>query len=537
MTAVMLTPDAPPPLDYYQNNCITLINFVLDRYTAVLAPEVTRQLRDYLALTIDSQRLFARLLTRKGPLVRVDSLNYREVSDLSAALLELEQTQFVIRQPRGPGDRLLALLRKAEISEVFSRVQTGKRKKLEQVEWLCGAYSDLQIYDRVKADVDWLQVNDHYSWWLVRLVYFGDRVQDWSAFVIRDLGLMRFESIPMQRQRFASALDLDIDLAYRRWSYLSRRLDEHPGLAGELVGFLLPSVDDRFAKARRDRALLRIGQWCERQLLTHTAIAAYGAVARHPARERIVRLFHKQGDSANANRWLEEIRRQPMCEQEQQFAERFGKRKAGFQPKTTIIDIPLAEKNVEQQALSLILQPMQWGLHSENSLIRTLTGLLYWSVIYADIAGAFTNPFQSAPNDLYADDFFEARQEQIVDLERRVKNDETLRRHLQDTLSQKRGISSSLVNWNLFTEHSLDDFLNALPFDDIRALCGFLIRHLSTRSTGFPDLFVVRGYKKYEFVEVKGPNDQLQPGQRIWFKHLSRLGIPARVVKLKLKGS
>ena len=129
MTAVMLTPDAPPPLDYYQNNCITLINFVLDRYTAVLAPEVTRQLRDYLALTIDSQRLFARLLTRKGPLVRVDSLNYREVSDLSAALLELEQAQFVIRQPRGPGDRLLALLRKAEISEVFSRVQTGKTQK------------------------------------------------------------------------------------------------------------------------------------------------------------------------------------------------------------------------------------------------------------------------------------------------------------------------------------------------------------------------------------------------------------------------
>ena len=34
-------------------------------------------------------------------------------------------------------------------------------------------------------------------------------------------------------------------------------------------------------------------------------------------------------------------------------------------------------------------------------------------------------------------------------------------------------------------------------------------------------------------VEVKGPGDQLQPGQRAWLEVLDQLGLPARVLNLK----
>ena len=101
-------------------------------------------------------------------------------------------------------------------------------------------------------------------------------------------------------------------------------------------------------------------------------------------------------------------------------------------------------------------------------------------------------------------------------------------------VTTKQGIANALVYWPLLEQVSVEDLVQAIPLDDLRKMCGFLIRHLAQRRAGMPDLLVVYGPNNYELVEVKGPTDQLQPGQRIWFKHLQRMSIPARVVKLRL---
>ena len=49
-----------------------------------------------------------------------------------------------------------------------------------------------------------------------------------------------------------------------------------------------------------------------------------------------------------------------------------------------------------------------------------------------------------------------------------------------------------------------------------------------------PDLLVFYPDGRYELIEVKGPNDQLQPVQRLWFKQFEALEVPARVLKIKL---
>ena len=46
-------------------------------------------------------------------------------------------------------------------------------------------------------------------------------------------------------------------------------------------------------------------------------------------------------------------------------------------------------------------------------------------------------------------------------------------------------------------------------------------------------LFICYGPDDFDFVEVKGPNDQLQPQQRAWFRVFDELKLPARVLKLK----
>ncbi|MCE2426269.1 MAG: VRR-NUC domain-containing protein, partial [Pseudomonadales bacterium] len=51
--------------------------------------------------------------------------------------------------------------------------------------------------------------------------------------------------------------------------------------------------------------------------------------------------------------------------------------------------------------------------------------------------------------------------------------------------------------------------------------------------SGFPDLTVVYGPGHYEFVEVKGPGDQLQIHQRLWIEALERRRLPVRVLRYR----
>ena len=531
----MLTPDRPPPEDYYQNNCRTLFSFVLEHYADLLSAPDIAQLRRYLSLTDDAQRLFARLLTRKGPLIRLDSLNYAEIQDLNAALEQLVATQFICLNAPASGDQILAVARKAEVAALSPRRLTKAARKDEWVVHVLSRYTDRQVCQRMLAQFNWLIIRQPRIWQLVRLLYFGDNQQDWSAFVIRDLGMVRYEPWNMRTKRYESPQALQADLYFRRLSHLSRRLEEHPNLADELSACLQIEVsNDRFIQARRERTLLRIGRWHERADQPQAAVAVYGRVSRHPARERIVRVLHRCGDEQAADQWLQRIRDEPLSEEEAQFAERFGKRQAGYQPPVTQIDITEATSDIEQQALDLVLQPGEWGAHVENALLRTMTGLVYWQVIFADVAGAFTNPFQSGPHDLYREEFLQPRLKQLQILEADLQADEDLELHLLTVYKSKRGIANSLVDWQMFTEFSLRDVLDAMPIDDIRRLTQFLIRNLHSRGAGLPDLLVVHGPKHYELIEVKGPGDQLQPGQRVWFKHLARMGIPARVLRLRL---
>jgi len=537
MPAAMLTPDRPPPEDYYQNNCRTLFSFVLAHYADLLAEQDAASLQSYLRLTDDAQRLFARLLTRKGPLIRTDSLNYAEISNVAQALDLLCEKQFICLAAPAPGDQLLAVARKAEVTALNPTLLPNSARKDAWVLQLLSLYTDRQVHERVVAQFSWLHINKPQTWQMVRLLYFGDNQQDWSAFVIRDLGMVRYEPWHMHSRRYESLQTLKADMYYRRLSELSRRLEEHPKLAVELSKCLQAQVpDDRFMQARRERTLLRIGRWHERADEPQAAVDAYRQVNRHPARERIVRLLHRCGDESTASQWLQTIRNAPLCEEEAQFAERFGKRQAGYQPPATQIDITELQGDIEQQALNLLLQPGEWGAHVENSLVRTLTGLVYWEVIFADVAGAFTNPFQSGPHDLYREEFLQPREQQLATLEAAVQADADMQHHLLDMFERKQGIANSLVDWQMFKDIALADIIDAMPVDDIRKLSHFLIRNLHSRRAGLPDLFVVHGPKHYELIEVKGPGDQLQPGQRVWFKHLARLGIPARVLRLRLVG-
>ena len=535
----MLTPDQPPPEDYYQNNCRMLFEFVQLRYAQLLPDEAHRSVQAFMVANDDEQRLFARLLTRKGPVIRTDKIDYREIKDTDASVAGLQRLGLVMRCAPQPADVLLDAMRKDELLAVFPHLGSfaGRLRKTELISAIVGRYCDRTIVERCAAYMGWLTVCDQNCWALVKMLYFGDTHQDWSAFVIRDLGMVRYEEVPIHHLRFSGLPQLYLDLRIRYLSQLTKRLAEQPALAPELADALRRApCEDRFTESRRQRALLRLGKWCEQIGQSEEAIRVYRAAAEHPARERIVRLLQRQGETGKVEQCLAEIRANPVSEEELQFTERFGKRAGGYQPPQMEMHVDAARPDVEQQALELILcesvlrRYEPWGAHTENSLLKTI----YWGAIFADVPGAFCNPFQTGPIDLYREDFAALRCGILDAIEVQLSTDEALRQHLRKTAKDKCGTANSLVNWSMLEQLSIERIIEAMPGDHIRKTAAFLIRNLRTHSKGMPDLLVVRGPGDYELVEVKGPTDQLQPTQRVWFKQFAAMGIPARVLKLKL---
>lgn len=531
--SVMLTPNRAPPKDYYQNNCRALFRFTLDRYADLLPSAVMADIHAFLDADDDAQRLFARLLTRRGPNIRVDSLRYSEIADVESAISDLCARDLIKAMPFSRADLLLPLLKKVEITRGWPKLEKRLRKS-ELIERVVGTYTDWHIHQRVSTLCRWVTILRPDSWDLMRLLYFGRESQDWATFVLRDLGVTQYEPVTFTSRQFADRKSLAIYLHYRELHRYTAHLGEHPRLAIHLLEMLRDGVDHRPTERKRNKAAIAIGKWCERAGLADLAVSAYDLVHAHPARERAVRVLAKLGRDCEVQQRLEQLRSAPLSEEELQFTERFGKRNAGFQPSTTVVDIQHPPEAVETQALGLLVADGGWGMHVESQLVSTLAGLIYWRAIFADVAGAFTNPFQLGPNDLYAPDFVQARQPVVQDIEAATVDDAEFVACLLETASQKWGVSNHLVSWRMIKQHSLTDIIDAIPVDHMRRLTHFYIRNLEQRRSGLPDLFVAYGPNEYEFVEVKGPNDQLQPGQRIWLRHLDRLGIPARVLKLRL---
>ena len=167
-----------------------------DFYEDILTGEECGFIHAFLSASVDGQRLYARLLGRKGPWIRIDKLSYQEIANLPAAIAELERAwSGRTVNGRAPAETLLGLLTQAERKAAFPAVAGAKK-----ADWIADCLSrheDARIR-RVLCSPGIAWVNLGQLRRLVRLVqllFFGDDRQDTSTFVLQDLGLMRFEAL------------------------------------------------------------------------------------------------------------------------------------------------------------------------------------------------------------------------------------------------------------------------------------------------------------------------------------------------------
>jgi hypothetical protein len=559
------------PVGYYLDNFLTILDFVDDHYRDILSPDEKRFSVDFHALSLDARRLYVRLVSRKGPLFRSDTLNYGEIADIEGAASELTAAGLLGEDEPGELPDELALLRKAEILELISergpdsgRSGPGRTirslRKEQLVEMALSLPGDTRSWIRGRFHIYHPQRQREVL--IYRLLFFGNLYQDLTEFVVTDLGHVRYEPYKIRKKdrlfHSREVLDLTfrlIELNDALYNAVEGRsiheIDKNELL--ELIEYLPEGntlYEDPNLRRMRDNLINAVARHLERVGEHSQALHLYGLAELPPSRERRARILERLGRTGESLELCRQIQTNPWEEAELEFAERLIRRlarKLGLdaqRPHQFELPVDLLELEydptlgVEQAVLRDFLRRGFTGHHGENILWTGLFGLAFWDIIFLSLPGCFFNRYQRGPKDLFRPEFRRRRAQMIERRLRHIRSARSWPEEFLELYDRKEGIAGDLVHWRYLPREVVDKCVRTIPRDHLAAIFDKLSEHPGGNKSGFPDLIVFapsvrRTAPAYELIEVKGPGDQLQINQRRWLRYFGEHGIPFRVIRVQ----
>ena len=534
---------------YYLENFQTALAWLRQRYDDLLSEAERAFMRDFEALPTASSALLVRMIMRKGALFRTGKLEYGEIGCPRAAAAPLIGLGWLDDQPLLGLGEVFALMRKAEIAEAF-RLTARMRAvpKDELMAWLAATFVERRTFDawcprtaEVVYRVRVLGLCER-----LRLMFFGNFDQNWSEFVLADLGIFNYEkvAVPASARAFQRREHIDdFHTIYRCRESFQR---EESGEA-ILASVPPPITDNAWLEARRAKLLFRVGQRYEKDGDLEAALSVYRDCAYPGARVRAVRVLERQDrweDAAALAAYAEaapedEVERQQLARIVPRLLRRLGAREAARRRPsgwlTFELNVPATDDDlpVELATSAFLTEPDAPVHYVENALINSLFGLLCWDVVFLPLPGAFFHEFHSAPADLYTPEFHRRREHEFATCFAQLATGEyqhTIRRNF----ARKQGIQSAFVSWGWLSEELLEVALECLPPAHLGHCFHRILRDVKTNRAGFPDLiqFWPRE-RRYRMIEVKGPGDRLQDNQIRWLDYCASAGMPVSVCHVR----
>ena len=543
---------------YYRDNFLALCDTVEAQYGDLLLPGEQLFLQGFRGLPFDAQCLYVRLVSRVGPWFRESKLLYPELGAIAPTVDSLLAAGMVERADEMSTPELGGLYTRAELVQAFAPLLErplpgNKPDLLEAIEALAldeTHQRDLLIPiddGRIIAPLGLAEVQ------LLQVLFFGNRRQSLTDFVLSDLGVARYYPYSLDRQHrlFPQREALDEYLACGALSdswYELRELEDPaalPELAAELVTaeVRFPSSENRWHRLCNGlaRDLERLGE-------LELAGRLYARSRRHPARERRLRIMERSQDWAGALQLGDEILAEPWCEEERDAAERVlprVQRKLGNKPQPRrrddfarlVLELPREEAPVELLAAQQLQSQWRAVHYVENALMNTLFGLAFWEQIFTPVPGAFHNPFQSAPTDMYSPDFRVRRKHALAGRMAELSAGE-IGPMLREAWRNYAGFQSHWVDSRWIDEALVAEAVRIIPDSHLLAIWERMLFDPGENRRGFPDL-VALGEQPgdYCLIEVKGPGDALQESQKRWLRFFARQSIPAAVAWVTWKGA
>ncbi len=566
----------PPPIpaDYYWRHFRTVVDTAVGTQRHLFSTGELAAIEGLLTLPRSCQMLYVRLLNRRGELFRASRLDYPEIGGLEAPLGRLSEAGYVDLDPDDVFEdgSAMALLTVPELRALADGLDLDRRGRRADVLEQLGEAPPDQLRDQVAGADRFVRQRQYAPFLLAQVVFFGNRHQDHTAFVLVDLEVSAYEDYPISldaplfEDRDALARYLD---AANRWDEGWLAWEEGDGeqlaaLGQQALGDLarrplLAPHRRRVDPARYDERLaFSWARQLERDGDLDGAIRIYRALLDDPrSMTRASEVADRAGLALRRSDRAEELSAltAPLLESARtndiarfRIRRRLHLAGRGEDPRRELIHPPVVEMTFPHagyagpKALYLVgdeALPVEEaalhelggdGLWCENSLVSTLFGLLLWDAVFAPLPGMFQTPFQDAPLDLRGETFYAQRQQLIDDrlseLERADLAAEVAAAHAAHHPRRCRGVA-----WDAYDVDTLTRAAAALG-PHLPPILLRIARHPRRHRKGMPDLFVFTEQGP-AMVEVKGPGDQVSIEQALWHDFLLREGVDVRLAKVK----
>jgi hypothetical protein len=534
---------------YYLNNFEAVLSSLEGRYRDLMSAEELRFIAQFAELPRPSCALLVRMIMRKGRFFRLSRLHYPEIGNSAEAVAPLVGVGWV-EEPVLDVSELHRLLTKNEVLNHLrlprSLSKLGKSALLHVV---CEHYPDSRQFQGWCKDSP-----DRVYHPLVksfaerfRLMFFGNFRQDWTEFVLADLGMYKYEPILLQSAPFRTRAHIE---AFHQLYRCQRSLEEGAAPERVIASIPPPSTDNDWLEGVRQNLLFHIAMAYQKLNDAAAAIAMFSSCRHRGSRIRTIRLLERGGQWQEARDLCSAARAHPESEAERQQLSRLLprlSRKLGIAGENTrepstidTFDVPLDPSGdfrcveiVVRDYLSQQQGPPSTVHFVENGLINSLFGLLFWDAIFAPIPGAFFHDFQYGPADLESGQFYERRKRQFAEGFAKLGSGE-YKIAIRRRFFAKAGIQAPFVAWGLLTERLLGLALRCFPAAHLRLWFEWIVQDVVDNRAGFPDLVQFwPSENRYRMVEVKGPGDRLQDNQRRFFEFCNRHGMPVFVCQVR----
>lgn len=556
MGVPLSAPLPSPHRFYYLHNFQYALGWIGERYDDLLSDAEQRFLSQFSQLPTRSQALLVRLLMRKGPWFLARKLAYEEIPDIGDAAKPLLSLSWLDAGCAMSLAELFEVHTKPELLRLFAggpvRADMRKAEMLAVIQPLA---------EESRTYAEWNPQVPMGAWRVTvgdlcerfRLMFFGNLYQEWSEFVLADLGIFRYETVPFDAASRAFQSRADVD-GYLALQSCRKALADGVDIDTVLHATSQCKSSNPWLERRRAKLLWRVGQACERLQEWERAELAYTQSTYPGARHRRIRVYERAGRFAEAMELALASLTVPESDEESQRVARMmprlrrqlgqfdgpplGSSISRVLPRR--IDLEL-DQAAEPAAVEYVLRD-HWHtddapvFYVENALINSLFGLLCWPAIFAPLPGAFFHPFQSGPADLGSPDFFQRRAELFATCLAQL-DDGRYQETIRLRFAEKQGVQSPFVFWGTLTEPLLKLALDCIPAAHLKLFFERLLGDLQANRSGFPDL--VRFWpeeRRYELVEVKAPGDRLQDNQMRWLQYCSARDIPVSVYHVHWRG-
>jgi hypothetical protein len=534
---------------YYLSNFRTVLASLQSRYGELLNQDEREFMRQFAMLPEPSCALLVRMIMRRGEYFRLSRLEYPEIGAAAAAAAPLVCLGW-LEEPLLDMDALHRLLTKAElVAHLMLPRRVLRSNKAELLPLLRAAYPDKRTFhgwcpqarDRVVHPLIKVLVERF------RLLFFGNFHQDWTAFIVSDLGISAYETVSGHTAAFHTRAHID---AFDRLYRCDRLLEGGVELEGAAASIAEPIPDSHWLEEHRQRLLFQIAMAHERSGNLSSALAVHSACRYRGSRMRTVRLLERSQDWEAARELCLIAAASPENEAERQLVGRLLprlNRKLGLTSERTSV-VP----NVETFDVRLDASPggraieLQLRDHLtrreesyssvyyvENALINSLFGLLCWEAIFAPVPGAFFHDYQYGPADLESPCFYERRRDRFAACFAALESD-LYKDIIRQRIVAKRGVQAPFIAWGLLREPLLECALECFPASHLRLWFQWIVRDVVENRSGFPDLVQFWPHeRRYRLVEIKGPGDRLQDNQRRFLEFCSQHQMPVSVCRVR----